>query len=221
MNKNVLIPVGLVAALFIVGGIVVLQRNAAGPAPAPPVSQTQPPGAVTPAESGPLTVSMTEWRYDPKVIRVKGGQTVKLTIKNTGKVDHAFVINDLGVDTGRVKPGETRNVEFTVPDKTAIYEYMSSVPGQKTLGLAGSLSVAATSGSGASAPVTPLAVIGFDSEGYPINSDNKRNLGPDGKLPAPLKIDSQGRLPGPDGKSSMQLIKGANGLWQFPPQPAK
>lgn len=240
MNKNVLIPVGLVVALLVVGGLVVLQRNAAGPGPGAPAGQTASSGS-TNVKSGPITVTMTEWKYDPSVIHIKTGQPVVLKVKNIGKVIHSLASWQLTVDTGYVNPGETREYKFTAPGSPGLFQFNSTVPGQKEQGMTGTFSVEgkdlnavaapAANAPGATAKPTGPAPYAFSKDGFPLDKNLQRlNItGPDGKALPALKIDSQGyvldpttgkRVTGPDNKPAAPFTPGPNGVWLVP-QPTK
>lgn len=77
--------------------------------------------------------------YNPKEIRVKKGQKVRIEL--TGKdMMHDFMIDELNVKSERVTPGQTVTVEFTA-DQAGEFEYYCSVGQHRTQGQVGTLIV--------------------------------------------------------------------------------
>jgi uncharacterized cupredoxin-like copper-binding protein len=111
-----------------------------------------------------ITVEATDFTYDPGSIIVPAGQPVTLTLKNTGKVEHDFVIDTINVvnveasDSGPAehhqmnqpgydlhffaKAGETAVLQFTAMEPGK-YEIFCSIEGHKEAGMIGELIVAA------------------------------------------------------------------------------
>jgi Cupredoxin-like domain len=58
----------------------------------------------------------------PNVITVKLGQNVTLAIQNTDDNTHGFVQSALGLDTGKIPPGQTYYLTF-VADKTGTFSF--------------------------------------------------------------------------------------------------
>lgn len=63
--------------------------------------------------------------FSPKTIRVKEGQPVRLRLISED-VTHGFIIGELGVDAGIIKPGKPVTVEF-VPERKGEFSYVCSV----------------------------------------------------------------------------------------------
>lgn len=63
--------------------------------------------------------------FSPKSIVVKQGEPVKLRLISED-VTHGFIIGELGIDAGVIKPGKPVVVEF-VPDKKGEFSYVCSV----------------------------------------------------------------------------------------------
>jgi len=111
-----------------------------------------------------ITVEATDFTYDPVSITVPAGQPVTLTLKNTGKVEHDFVIDKIKVanveasDSGPAahhqmnqpeydlhffaKARETAVLQFTAMEPGE-YEIFCSIEGHKEAGMIGELIVAA------------------------------------------------------------------------------
>ncbi|HSJ28924.1 MAG TPA: cupredoxin domain-containing protein [Acidimicrobiia bacterium] len=83
-----------------------------------------------------VTVSATEFSYDPATIEVGAGMTVSLTLVNNGVVEHDITIDDLGVVV-HANPGETVSETITVP--AGEYEVHCSIPGHREAGMEGVL----------------------------------------------------------------------------------
>lgn len=111
-----------------------------------------------------ITVEATDFTYDPVSITVPVGQPVTLTLKNTGNVEHDFVIDQIKVanveasDSGPAahhqmnqpeydlhffaKARETAVLQFTAMEPGK-YEIFCSIEGHKEAGMIGELIVAA------------------------------------------------------------------------------
>ena len=89
-----------------------------------------------------LNVSMTatEFKYDPNVINASPGQTINLTVKNIGSVQHTWVL-----DQGNIKltidPGKSESKTFTAPTAPGTYQFYCDEPGHKEAGMVGQLIV--------------------------------------------------------------------------------
>lgn len=81
-----------------------------------------------------------EFRFEPKDIKVKKGDKVKITFKNEGQYGHNLVIQDLNVKTNVIKKEESETIEFTASE-TGTFEIICSLPGHKDRGMVGSLVV--------------------------------------------------------------------------------
>jgi plastocyanin len=86
-----------------------------------------------------FTVEGSSFKFAPAEIKVKKGDAVRLTFKNT-KGTHDWVIDEYEVATSQIGEGEEEEVEF-VADKTGIYEYYCSVGNHRALGMVGKLIV--------------------------------------------------------------------------------
>ncbi len=63
--------------------------------------------------------------FVPNTITVKSGQTVELTLVNSGTEDHTFTINDLNIEV-IMRAGQTNHITFTAP-KAGEYVFSSGV----------------------------------------------------------------------------------------------
>lgn len=77
--------------------------------------------------------------FDVKEIKVKKGDTVKVTFKVT-QGTHDFVVDEFSTRTELLKVGQEETVEF-IADKTGSFEYYCSMPGHREAGMKGTLIV--------------------------------------------------------------------------------
>ncbi len=111
-----------------------------------------------------ITVEMTDFSYNPSSITIPAGQPVTLTLKNTGFVEHDFVIKEINVGMTAIEsngseghahgtgaeydlhvstmPGDTSVLQFNVLEP-GTYEFFCSVEGHKEAGMIGELIVLA------------------------------------------------------------------------------
>lgn len=116
-------------------------------------------GASSPATE--LTVTMTEFGFEPNTITVTAGEPVKLTLVNNGAIEHDFVVEVMpvkdvsteGMDMDHMSgdhaeydlhtataAGATSSISFTVTEP-GTYQIICSVPGHKEAGMTGELIV--------------------------------------------------------------------------------
>lgn len=93
------------------------------------------------ASSAPLavTVTTTEFKFDPGTINAAPGQTINLTLKNNGSVEHTFVLAAANVKV-TVAPGKSETKTFTAP-AAGSYDITCDVAGHKEAGMTGKLVV--------------------------------------------------------------------------------
>ena len=105
-------------------------------------AETSEPSGVM-SESGAVkefTVDASEFKFDTTTITVKKGDTVKLTLTNSGKYTHDWVIDEFNGATKQIKAGETDTITF-VADKAGTFEYYCSVMEHRKQGQVGKLIV--------------------------------------------------------------------------------
>lgn len=153
MNKNLVI--GIVVVLIVAGAGWFLLKDQMMPL----TSETM---KITPADSlmnaSPADSTMTEssdsaatgneknftvissnFKFDAPEIRVKTGDTVKITVKNSQGF-HDFVIDEFNVATKQANGPSEETVTF-VADKAGTYEYYCSVGQHRSMGMKGNLIV--------------------------------------------------------------------------------
>ncbi|MGN1402523.1 MAG: cupredoxin domain-containing protein [Bacillus sp. (in: firmicutes)] len=77
------------------------------------------------AESGVVTkpigtvkeieVEMNDDYFNPKVITISNGRTIKLILKNKGKKEHTFTVEKLGIDA-EIQPGKEKTITVKSKD---------------------------------------------------------------------------------------------------------
>jgi plastocyanin len=87
-----------------------------------------------------ITVEGSEFSYSPSSINLMAGEPVRLTFNNIGTVAHNLVIDELGVTTKTVTPGESDTVEFT-PDKSGTFTFYCSIDSHRARGMEGEVMV--------------------------------------------------------------------------------
>ncbi len=148
MNRNLII--GLIVLILLVGGgaLFAVSRKDTIPAesnPQPlPTTATEPTVVVTesPAAMSDIkefTVAGSSFKFEPALLKVKQGDTVKVTFQNTGGM-HDFVIDELNVKTNVIGSGKEETVEF-VANKKGSFEYYCSVGNHRAMGMKGTLVV--------------------------------------------------------------------------------
>ena len=148
MNKLLLVFVLVVVVLG--GGYFVMKGNAPAVQPAEMMEATTTPEPVASGATGAdtsmgavkeFTLDSFEFGYDQKTVTVKKGDTVKITLTNSGKMMHDWVVDEFtGAKMKRVTNGQTGTVTF-VADKAGTFEYYCSVGQHRANGMVGKLVV--------------------------------------------------------------------------------
>lgn len=117
----------LAAAVFTAcgGGQPATQRAPAEPSAAP----------AAPAPSGDtqaIEVVMSEFKFDLTPAEVRAGK-VRFALKNTGAVEHSFVIEDVGKGTEHIRPGQEAALEVELAPGT--YTVICDVAGHREAGM--------------------------------------------------------------------------------------
>jgi uncharacterized cupredoxin-like copper-binding protein len=110
------------------------------------------------AHAGKLTVTVTEYAFDPPALAFRTGRPYVLRLENKGDKTHFFsaepffksvAVRDLtgrGDTAGRylktigLKPGETRELAF-VPLRKGSYEFLCTAPFHAAFGMRGTITV--------------------------------------------------------------------------------
>lgn len=144
MKNNIAIVVALV--VLAAGGIWYVSKSTPLPSPEQMTSETTPapdassPSAMMDSSVKEVTVEGSEFKFVADTLTVKKGEKIKLTFKNTGKMPHDWVVDELGVRTKVISSGSTEVLEFT-PDKAGVFEYYCSVGKHRENGMVGKITV--------------------------------------------------------------------------------
>lgn len=124
MDKWSIWVIGGVVVLVLVAGVVYLSGNYQSPAsPTPVVSSPSPVASEANLQS--FEIEGKPFEFSIKEIRVKEGDRVRITFKNTEGM-HDWVIDEFNARTRQIQAGESETVEF-VANKKGTFEYYCSV----------------------------------------------------------------------------------------------
>lgn len=88
-----------------------------------------------------VTVTNTEFKFDPANINAKPGQTINLTVVNKGSIRHTWVLPSQNVKL-TIEPGQTATKTFNAPTAAGSYDIVCDEAGHKEAGMVGKLVVA-------------------------------------------------------------------------------
>jgi uncharacterized cupredoxin-like copper-binding protein len=147
MNRGILLSFGIFIAIVISASIFLLSRKEkilqvnSSPVPSSIEVTTSVDSSVTPGETvREIVISGGEFSFSPASIQLKLGERVKLTFMNDGNFEHDFIINELGVKTKKIEPGESDTVEF-IATKVGTFTFYCGVGDHQDLGMEGQLVV--------------------------------------------------------------------------------
>jgi uncharacterized cupredoxin-like copper-binding protein len=86
-----------------------------------------------------IAVEGKEFSYDPANLTLEAGQPFTIVLKNTGSIEH-----DLTVDDAKFKltvPGNNTREKGLEVEKPGTYQFYCSLPGHKSAGMKGELTV--------------------------------------------------------------------------------
>ena len=105
-----------------------------------------------------ISVTMTDFKFEPTEFTVPAGQEITITATNNGAVLHEFVIFNLGTDAGEkfgdedegniyweveVDPGASKTETFTAPTEPGEYYVTCGIEGHLEAGMIGKMIVVA------------------------------------------------------------------------------
>jgi uncharacterized cupredoxin-like copper-binding protein len=103
-----------------------------------------------------ISVTTTDFKFEPANWTVTAGQPVSLTLKNKGALEHEWVLIKKGMDVTmpfddddeakvfweiEAKPGETKTETFTAPSEAGTYKVVCGTPAHLEQGMAATLVV--------------------------------------------------------------------------------
>jgi uncharacterized cupredoxin-like copper-binding protein len=95
-------------------------------------------GATPPPAGQTLSVTASEFKFEPSQLTAPAGQDVTISLTNGGTVEHDLVIDEAGLKI-HVQPGETAT--GTVNLQAGTYTFYCSIPGHREAGMEGTLTV--------------------------------------------------------------------------------
>lgn len=137
MNKNLLIAAGVFTAIVVVG-LFLIKKPAT-----PPQTQGMPVPQLTTQEkivTNEVTITGTEYSFNPASIIVKKGESIKLTFVNAGSSPHNLLIGELNIKTKTVFPGKSDTIEFTAKE-TGIFSFYCAIGNHQSLGMEGKIEI--------------------------------------------------------------------------------
>ena len=146
MEKRTWVIVGiLIVVLLLGGGFLLMRGSRSNPneTSSPAITNTTEatPSSSTDSETLMMTVEGKEFSYTPSTFSVKPGQKIKVLFKNVGKMEHDFVVEELGVRTKVIESGEEDTVEFVAPATGGKLTYYCSVGSHRANGMEGTITV--------------------------------------------------------------------------------
>ena len=144
LNKQIIFG-GIAGVAVLLGGFFLLRPQTSAPQPeqtAQPTETVQEQTATDSSVMGEVVefiVTSKGLKFEPTELKVKQGDKVKITYKNTVG-SHDFVIDEFNVNTNIIDAGQEVVVEF-IADKKGSFEYYCSVPGHRAAGMKGTLVV--------------------------------------------------------------------------------
>ena len=103
-----------------------------------------------------ISVTTTEYKFEPTSYTVSAGEQVELTLKNDGTLEHEWVIIKNGMEVTipfdaddeekvfweiEAGPGETKTETFTAPSEAGTYTIVCGTPTHLEQGMSGTLIV--------------------------------------------------------------------------------
>lgn len=91
-------------------------------------------------KEGKIKVEAEDYIFSPSEITVQRGEKVEIKIVNNGNTSHEFVIDEFGVASNVLDPGQEDMVSFT-PQIAGTYTYYCGRANHRRLGMEGKLIV--------------------------------------------------------------------------------
>jgi plastocyanin len=88
--------------------------------------------------SDTVTLVATEFSFDPDAVSIPADTDVAITLENAGVVEHDFVVDELDV---HIHADATETITETVNLAAGTYEFYCSIPGHRSSGMEGTLTV--------------------------------------------------------------------------------
>lgn len=144
IKAKIIIPIVIVLLLATaVGGYFLLMRNQT---PSQEEIATSVAEVEVAEEEGEIqevrevVIVARDYEFSPAEVTAEPGETIRVVLRNEGKMQHDWVLEGTDFRTELVSPGEEATVEVTL-DEADEYAFYCSVPGHRALGMEGTLTV--------------------------------------------------------------------------------
>lgn len=134
MNKNLLI--GFVIFILVALGGVIFLNKPKMVAPSKTLSTINP----SSQNVREITVTGSEYSFSPSTITAKKGETLRVTFKNTGNMPHDFLVDELGVSSPKVIPGDSTTFDINA-GVAGTFPIYCSVGSHRSQGMEGKITV--------------------------------------------------------------------------------
>ena len=89
-----------------------------------------------------IEITVSEDGFSLSGIRISPNQLATISITNTGEKPHSFVVDELEIDTGLIKPGQTKKIEFSKDIKSPeSFEFYSNAEGDNKEKITGLITI--------------------------------------------------------------------------------
>src|SRR5260370_32698475 len=103
--------------------------------------------ACAPAPEREISIGMTEYAFLPPTIEVSAGERVRISVRNTGRLEHDFAPDQRGVALGishlHLAPGSSGSFDWTAPSAPTEVRIVCTLVGHEGLGMVARLVVPA------------------------------------------------------------------------------
>jgi nitrite reductase (NO-forming) len=123
-----------VVAVGFVSAIGIVAQDAT---PIPPLATGSP--AASPGNLRGPVVDLVDIAFDPRGFALSANTPTVVTLVNRGAAVHTFDIDELGVHSGAIQPGQSTTV--TIAAAAGTYTYSCAIPGHRQAGMVGTLTV--------------------------------------------------------------------------------
>lgn len=146
---KIVIVLLIVVAIISAGAVFVLKnRNTTIPndtfvtgTTTPNTQHTGNPSDASVSVAREIVVEASEYKFNPAEVHVKKGETVKITLKNAGRMNHDWMVENMGgASLDIVGAGQTGSITLT-PSQKGTFTTYCSVGNHRQMGMVGKLIV--------------------------------------------------------------------------------
>jgi plastocyanin len=142
MKRLVYVSIGLLIAIVIVSTVAIsgskkkkgnIDKTKPTPTTTQEITRTQ-------GETVDVQVLAGEYYFSPSILKINKGDTLKITLKNVGKMPHNLVFEEQNIATKTIQRGESDTIEFTAT-QSGQSKFYCSIGNYRALGMEGDLEV--------------------------------------------------------------------------------